>query len=158
MPTKFKEIIIEADSLYRQNFCPDFCQTNFNFILRSDILRRHGISRYFRCGQTQTIDFAVRRQRQRRQFYEGGWHLILWNATAEEGSEFSRRNFSLRNKVSDQTLVVAGAGCLVAGNDSALTHRWMPGQLGFNFAKLDPEATQLYLLISPAREFKAASN
>ena len=107
--------------------------------------RYRSASRYSRRGQRSSVEFAVGRQRQRRNHHHRGGHHVGRQSLGQCGAHLYR--VGAAGDVTDQSFV---SGAVFAGDHDRLLHPVQGGQGGLNFAEFDAVPADLDLLVGAA--------
>src|SRR5215211_405643 len=126
-----------------EHFDPDLYQLLFKRVARC-----HEIRVQFRPGQagrvkSQTVQLAVRRQRQRIQHHERGWHHVVRQLVLEKVAQFTCRGhlLRLRNYVSYQLFFTA---LVFMGHHGGFLNLGQAAQCQLDLGDLDSEASNLH--------------
>src|ERR1700722_3736141 len=141
-----KETIVNADAVALENFAPYLDQQCLSRIRwrRGCVILAHW--RVFRLRQSESIHFAIERQRDFLQRYNVGWHHEGRQMERQELAQLQRSRLGTwtENDVGDQLF---SSGMVRACHHDRLAHSLVAGQGGFDFARLHTEPSDFDLFV-----------
>ena len=149
MPTEAEEVVVESDFVRLEQVAPNRGEAAFGFGVGAFAIFRH--DRVSGCGEGAGVDLAVRVQRHRLEHGDGGRHEIIRQLGAEVSIKLggSRLHAVHHGDVGGEGFV---GGVFPVHEHLALAHERVTAKAGFDLAKFDTEATDLYLMIDATEE------
>ena len=152
---EFKEVVVHADAFEAEDALPDGCERAFGGRARGEETGGEIGACGLGCGEGAVVEFAVAGEREAVERDKRRGQHVVGQARLEMRAEFvGGRHFAARDEVGDEALFAAGLG---AGDDGGLADGGMLREERFDFAQLDAEAANLYLLVDAAEIFDVAA-
>ena len=141
-----EEVVVQPDPFDLEHLLPDLGQRALELGSRWDVFRvcpREVI----RCRQRLAVDLAVGSQRKRFERHECGRDHVIRQGALQKCAQLS--GGGCRRAGSDVRDESPVTGVFFAGDNDRVPHRLMPSKRGLDLAQLDPEPSDLHLLIGP---------
>jgi len=143
-----EEVVVNTDPVKRKDRGPDIGERLFDGVAWRDVT---GLTAgHVRSGQCLAVDLAIGSQGQLRQHDEVDWHHVFGQRARNGGAQVCRIGSGFifpGDNIGDEPLVVVH---VLAYHDDGIADSRQCEQGGFNLAGLDPEATDLDLIVDAA--------